>query len=99
MGTSTSSRGAPSGVPMVPPWVPDAPPFDDQGDSDAAGQHTSGAPEVPAAPPRPVPIAPPGRFGPSRSSLGQYARSGASDDMRRGLGHFVSKGLGGAGTA
>jgi len=98
MGTSASSKGAPSGVPLVPPWVPDAVPADGQ-DGDAADQQTPGTQPPPAAPQQPVPIAPPGRFGPSRISLGQYARSGSSDEMRRGLGHYVGKGLGGAGTA
>ncbi len=98
MGTSASSTGAPSGVPLVPPWVPDAAPTDGAagGDGDAAEQQEPDAPPVQQ---QPVPIAPPGRFGPSRISLGQYARSGSSDEMRRGLGHYVGKGLGGAGTA
>jgi len=101
MGTSASSRGAPSGVPMVPPWVPDVVPADgpDAGDDDAPDQPASNTPPAPAAPAPPVPIAPAGRFGPSRVSLGRYARSGSSDDMRRGLGHYVGKGLGGGGTA
>ncbi|MBL1137295.1 MAG: hypothetical protein HND46_18450 [Chloroflexi bacterium] len=85
MGTSQASRGPSSGVPMVPPWVPD-PILPD-------GQN---APN----PPQQLPlIAPSGRFGPSRSSLGRYAQSGSSDDMRRGLGHYVGRGLGGASTA
>ena len=88
-------------MPMVPPWVLDATPADGQNgaDGDAPDQQAPHTPSAPAAPPPPVPIAPPGRFGPSRSSLGQYARSGSSDDMRRGLGHYVGKGLGGEGTA
>jgi hypothetical protein len=87
-------------VPMVPPWVPDVVPADgpDAGNDDAPGQPASNTP-APAAPAPPVPIAPAGRFGPSRISLGRYARSGSSDDMRRGLGHYVGKGLGGGGTA
>ncbi|MGH9428405.1 MAG: Qat anti-phage system associated protein QatB, partial [Terriglobia bacterium] len=47
----------------------------------------------------PVPIAPPGRFGSARTSLGQYARSGSQRDMRKGLGHYIRKGLGGSKTA
>lgn len=86
MGTSQSSRGAPSGVPMVPPWVEDSP-----GNGDPTPQ---GNPEA-----QPQETAPRGRFGPSRTSLGRYALSGSSDDMRRGLGHYVNKGLGGASTA
>src|SRR5437870_9526365 len=101
MGTSASSSGAPSGVPMVPPWVPDVVPADgqDTGSDDAPDLPPPNTTPAPAVPPPPVPIAPPGRFGPSRISLGRYARSGSSAEMRRGLGHYVSKGLGGGGTA
>jgi hypothetical protein len=100
MGTSQSSRGAPSGVPLVPPWVPDAVAADgpDLGDADAAEQQPNARP-APPIPPQPVPVAPRARFGPSRTSLARYARSGSLDEMRRGLGHYVGKGLGGAGTA
>jgi hypothetical protein len=87
---------------MVPPWVPDMPPADDQGgrnDSDGADQTPPDTQAPPAPPQLPVPIAPPGRFGPSRMSLGHYARSGSADEMRRGVGHYVGKGLGGTGTA
>ena len=98
MGMSASSRGAPSGVPLVPPWVSEAVPADGENGGDA-GQQTADAQPATAGPRQPVPIAPVGRFGPSRISLGRYARSGSSDDMRRGLGHYVRKGLGGAGIA
>jgi hypothetical protein len=81
---------------MVPPWTPDPVPPDkrpDQPDQLAPPQPVPGAP-APA-----VPIAPAGRFGPARASLGRYAASGANSDMRRGLGHYTHKGLGGAKTA
>lgn len=97
MGTSTSSSGAPSGVPMVPPWVPD-PPSADGGDGrngESPDQQSPGKPGASQA----VPIAPAGRFRPARSSLGRFSRSHSMDDMRRGVGHYVAKGLGGAGTA
>ncbi len=97
MGTSASSRGAPSGVPMVPPWVPDVIPANG-GDTDAPGEPADTLPAA-AGPRQVIPIAPPGRFGPSRTSLGQYAHSGSSTEMKRGLGHYVGKGLGGAGMA
>lgn len=104
MGTSQSSPGAPGGVPMVPPWVPDPLPSatpPDSGEPDAApdGQAVA-VPPVPAMPLSPsIPIAPAGRFGPARTSLGQFAGSGATGDMRRGIGHYVRKGLGGSNTA
>lgn len=47
----------------------------------------------------PVPIAPSGRFGPARTSLGSFARHGSTDDMRKGVGRYIAKGLGGAQTA
>lgn len=94
MGTSRSSPGAPGGVPMVPPWVPPAVP--------PAGPEAG--PPDPAAPPQPppavpasaIPIAPAGRFGPARASLGRFAGSGAPREMQRGLGHYVHKGMGGS---
>lgn len=97
MGTSQSSPGAPSGVPLVPPWVPDIVPPDDQDSSEP--EQPDDEPNEPDASLQPEPIAPTGRFAPSRTSFGRYARSGSSDDMRRGLGHYIRKGLGGAGTA
>ena len=86
---------------MVPPWVPDVVPADGYNaiNDDAPKQPPPNTPAPPAASSLAVPIAPVGRFGPSRISFGRYARSGSSDDMRRGLGYYVSKGLGGAGTA
>lgn len=108
MGTSKSSTGAPSGVPMVPSWVPDPVPpddagdgtADDQGNPDNPDQQQQGAPPpLPNAPPVAVPLAPRARFGPARTSLGRYSRSRSGDDMRRGVGHYVSKGLGGSGSA
>jgi hypothetical protein len=97
MGTSQSSDGPSSGVPMVPSWVPD-PPLE----GDAAQQDDSAAPDSPSPvepAPVPIPIAPPARFLAARRSLGSFARTGDGRDMRRGVGHYVRKGYGGAGTA
>lgn len=103
MGTSQSSSGSPSGVPMVPPWAPDPVPPDDgaQGDEGADDQNGDAADDTqqPASPPPPIPVAPTGRFGPARRDLGSFARSGSTEDMRKGVGHYVGKGLGGSGTA
>ena len=94
MGTSQSSSGSPSGVPMVPPWVPEAP----DGDPDAENQpEDDGTSEQ--QPDVPVPTAPSRRFYPARLNLGKFARSGSTADMRKGVGHYVKKGLGGARTA
>lgn len=93
MGMSKSGTGPGAGVPLVPPWVPDAaPPAPPPADVDPQ-------PARPAPAPQPVPIAPTARFGPARASLGSFARTGSSEDMRRGLGHYVRKGYGGAATA
>lgn len=50
-------------------------------------------------PPADPPIAPAGRFRPARTALGRYGSGGRQGDLRRGLGHYVRSGLGGAGNA
>jgi hypothetical protein len=45
-----------------------------------------------------VPIAPSGRFAGTRRNLSDYARTGDAGNMRRGLGHYVRSGYGGAAT-
>ena len=113
MGTSQSSKGPLGGVPMVPPWVPDAvpaaePPADDgaappvgtQADQPGIDLAASAAAPAPINPaPAISPIAPAARFRGARRSLGTFARSGDATDMRRGLGHYVRGGYGGARTA
>ena len=100
MGTSQSSGGSPSGVPMFPPWVPNTvPPADAGGDGDAATPSPEVPPAEPGPLPTPVPIAPAGRFGSARTRLGQYARTGSQNDMRAGLGSYVGKGWQGARSA
>jgi hypothetical protein len=54
------------------------------------------APHPPAAPPQAIPIAPAGRFGGTRTSMGEFARGGGVADMRRGLGRYVRSGYGGS---
>lgn len=99
MGTSQSSGGPPSGVPMVPPWVPsptdnDTPDDLNSAPTDSEGPQTEPTPVVPTSP-----IAPARRFGSVRSSLGNFARTGDTVDLRRTLGHYVRTGYGGSGTA
>lgn len=103
MGTSQSSKGSPSGVPMVPPWVPDiplpvapsegAPP--ESVPNDAGEQNTPPRTE----PQRPIPIAPARRFGNARRSLSEYAHNGDRNSMRRGVGRYIRGGYGGSTTA
>lgn len=94
MGTSQSSSGPGSGVPLVPPWVADVP---EDGIAPGDGDQAT-PPNASALPPGPPPIAPPGRFRGARRSLGSYGRTGNRREMRRGLGHYVRTGYGGAGT-
>lgn len=101
MGTSQSSKGSPSGVPMIPPWVPDI----------ANPQSTASQPTPVESDPanRPisqslinapaVSIAPRGRFGGANRSIGDYASSGDRRVMQRALGQYVRKGYGGHSTA
>jgi hypothetical protein len=49
--------------------------------------------------PQPVPIAPPRRFQPARTSLGKFGGTGSTDDLKRGLGHYSRTGMGGSSTA
>ena len=114
MGTSASSNGPGGGVPLVPPWVPPMPPMppmppsippvtpsDEQGAGPANGDgQNERAPATPnqAAPVLLSPIAPAGRFGPTRLNFGKFARGGGGQrDMQRGLRDYVRKGYGGRG--
>lgn len=100
MGTSQSSDGPSSNVPLVPPWVPGVPvqpgnPGSPDGDSEpqpTPGTHNNTLVSVSGG------IAPPARFGGARRSLSAYAKSGTASDLRRGLGHYVRTGYGGAQT-
>src|SRR4051812_49694651 len=106
MGTSQSSDGPGSGVPLVPPWTPAVPqdpvppagaPDAQPGDAPADGEQDQGpavAPQAPAAQ-----MAPARRFGGVRSSLGNFARSGDDRDLRRSLGRYVRSGYNGSSTA
>jgi hypothetical protein len=111
MGTSQSSGGPGPGVPMVPPWTPAAPqdpfppppmppdgppPADPPADEPPAPTVSPTAPSPIVQPPR---LAPDNRFGGTRASLGNFARSGDGRDLRRGLGHYVRNGYGGSNTA
>lgn len=93
MGTSHSSGGSPGGVPMVPPWVPDA-------SNEGPQAPTSGeGPVPPAEQPVPVPVAPAGRFGSARRALGRFVQGGDAQQLRRGVGRYVRDGYGGSATA
>ena len=103
MGTSQSSSGSPSGVPMVPPWVPDIPlpatPAEGGPPGSAPEQGDPSSPSPGNEPRQPIPVAPARRFLGANRNLGDYARSGDGASMRRGLGQYVKKGYGGSSTA
>lgn len=111
MGTSASSKGPGSGVPMVPPWVPplappNQPPEENgQGSADGEQQNTpqggqnQPSPGMAAALALPSPLAPAARFGGARLNLGRFAGGGDSRDMRRAVQQYVRSGYGGGGTA
>lgn len=91
MGTSQSSSGPGSGVPLVPPWADavDAPIADggyEEQDSTEPGYEES------------IPLAPRARFRDTRRALGDFSRSGSEPELRRALAHYVRTGYGGATT-
>lgn len=93
MGTSQSSKGAGAGVPMVPPWVTDPPNEAPAGDQPPTENNEKPDSSVP------VPMAPQRRWGGANRSLGDYAKTGNRDALRRGLGRYVRSGYGGSRTA
>ena len=113
MGTSASSNGSPSRVPMVPPWVPDVPSPPEDGPQPQEpieptepsvpleGVSASDGSEVAAQPPidDKVRLAPSGRFGGTRLNLSSFARHSDRAAMRRGIGQYIRQGYGGSSTA
>ncbi|WP_353215062.1 Qat anti-phage system associated protein QatB [Salinisphaera hydrothermalis] len=98
MGTSQSSKGPGSGVPMVPSWA-DAPPLeaaDGDDPSTAEGNDRDGDEDDQQAP---SPIAPERRWLGVRRSLGNYGKTGDRGAMQRGVGRYVRDGYGGTRTA
>lgn len=100
MGTSQSSKGPGSGVPMVPSWVDNPPPEAPQGDDttspdDIAGMGDDGKVPTPPA----APLAPNRRWLGVRRSLGDFASSGDIGKLRTGFGRYARDGYGGSRTA
>lgn len=101
MGTSASSSGPGSGVPLVPPWVSDA----EFNNGTSPSVDSDNAPEDDFLPnngdgnqPSQVQpqLAPPARFRSARRNLGEFSRSGNSKSLKKGLGHYTRSGLGGS---
>ncbi len=109
MGTSQSSKGSPSGVPMVPPWVPDPPsepdvPTPEIPEPGSLNEPLVGAagnpiPITPTETVQPILTAPVGRFRSANINLSSFARSSDRSAMRRGVGQYFSQGYGGGGSA
>jgi hypothetical protein len=99
MGTSSSSDGSPSNVSLFPPWTPPPlPPEPSDADQSDAAENPNDRDDNQENSPPPLPnvIAPAGRFFPARVNLNSFANSGSRENMRRGLGHYVHKGLQGS---
>ena len=83
---------------MVPPWVPDPESDEDktsQQPDQNADEQDSQKPQSDVV----QPVAPRGRFGTTRTSLGEFGSTGDRGSMRRGVGRYISGGLGGSSTA
>lgn len=94
MGTSTSSNGPCGGISFDPPWLT---PEDDSGDNVPVPEIEN--PDLPFTdiPPSPPDnIAPKARYAPARKALNQYISSGNRDTLRKALGAYSHKGMGGA---
>lgn len=109
MGTSQSSRGSPSGVPMVPPWVPELPADEilqiGEGsaniDVNNENEEAESTDENSEASSQDIqnPVAQPNRFGPAKRCLSDFGKTGDPASMRKGVGRFIKKGYGGKRTA
>lgn len=104
MGTSTSSSGPGSGVPLVPPWAPPAPPLVPNGpepglEHEGPNSPTETETDADAPQKQSSAVAVPARFGPARTALGGFGRTGSREDLRRGVASYVSKGYSGSRTA
>jgi len=104
MGTSASSSGPGSGVPLVPPWVADAESEPDNSaapnvDSDHAPEDNSLPDDGNKTPKARPQLAVSARFRLARRNLGEFSRSGSSRSLKKGLGHYSRSGLGGSNQA
>lgn len=88
---------------MVPSWTPDPPAEDtpESGPDDEGGSNEPASPDpnAPSSAPTNAPLAPTGRFRGARLALGDYARTGDRENLKRGLGRYVRTGYGGSATA
>lgn len=98
MGTSSSSSGPKGGVPFDPPWLGSvaseigSPLEQISGDPAQPDQNTQQIEPVAQS----GEIAPPRRFSDARRHLGEYASSGDRGFLKKALGSYSRKGMGGA---
>lgn len=95
MGTSSSSSGPGPGVPFDPPWLDSVSseigsPLEQISDN-GAQQKQQAEPVVQS-----TKVAPPRRFGSARRYMREYAKSGDKDALKKSLGSYSRKGMGGA---
>ena len=88
MGTSTSSSGPKGGSSLDPPWLNDV--------QIAVGVGASNSDEGPPAIAGPPGEAPPGRYRNARRELRLYIETGDIGRLGKALGHYSSRGSGGA---
>lgn len=98
MGTSSSSSGPGAGVPFDPPWLSSVAseigsPLE-QISGDGSQQEQTPQQAEPVV--QPAGIAPPRRFGNARRYMGEYASSGDRAALKKSLGSYSRKGMGGA---
>ena len=92
MGTSTSSNGPSGGVSFDPPWL-----ISERDNGDISISDTEQL-KLPLAP-LPLQVdnmAPRARFAPARKGLNQYISSGDHQDLKKALGGYSRRGMGGA---
>ena len=98
MGTSSSSSGPKGGVSFDPPWLTTV-----SIEIGSPLEQISGIPAQPQQNPQqtlptstPADVAPRGRFGTARRYLGEYASNGDRSSLKKALGSYSRKGMGGA---
>ena len=104
MGTSTSSSGPGSGVSFDPPWLDDVfplvqPPADEGpniGNAETDDNQTEEPTNITDNPVVVPNVAMRARFGAARRNLGNYIGTGSTTDLRKALGHYSNRGMGGA---
>lgn len=98
MGTSSSSSGPGGGVPFDPPWLGSV--ASEIGNP--LGQISGETPQADPNPPQTGPIipqpeiAPSRRFQNARRYLGEFVGSGSKSSLKKAIGHYSHKGMGGA---